>query len=215
MAITFYWGSGSPYAWRVMLALEHKHLSYEPRMLSFARGETKTPEYLAINPRGRVPAIVDDGFVLYESAAIVEYLDQRYPESGSPLFPRDARGAAIVRRLVQEVDHYISPLGFRLGMQAFAKKPEERDAAEIASARKAMLDELARIEPLLAEGGFLAGPLGAADFTLYPHLGSQRRMAQKGPEISVLEDIGPNLRAWMSRIEALPFFDRTYPPHWR
>ena len=74
MALTFYYGSGSPFAWRVWLALEHKQIAYELKVLSFDRGDTRTPEFLAINPRGRVPTIVHDGFKLWESLAILEYL---------------------------------------------------------------------------------------------------------------------------------------------
>jgi glutathione S-transferase len=74
MALTFYYGSGSPFAWKVWLALEHKGIPYEFRLLSFDRGDTKTPEFQAVNPRAKVPAIVDDGFALRESAVIVEYL---------------------------------------------------------------------------------------------------------------------------------------------
>src|SRR5262245_14586557 len=106
MAIDLYIASGSPPSWRVWLSLEHKQLPYQLHVLSFGKGENKTPEYLAINPRNKVPSIVDDGFSLYESAAIVEYLEQRYPDSGSPLWPRDVKGAAIARRLMQEADHY-------------------------------------------------------------------------------------------------------------
>ena len=61
MAITFYAGSGSPYAWRVWLALEHKQLPYDLKMLSFSNREHRAPEYLAINPRGKVPALVEIG----------------------------------------------------------------------------------------------------------------------------------------------------------
>src|SRR5262249_4157483 len=75
MALTFYYGSGSPFAWRVWLALEHKHIPYTFKRMQFDNGDLHTPEYLAINPRHKVPAIVDDGFALYESAAIVEYLE--------------------------------------------------------------------------------------------------------------------------------------------
>ena len=93
MTIVFYYGSGSPYAWKVHFALEHKALPYERKVLSFSAGDTKKPEFLALNPRGQVPTIDDDGFVLYESNAIVEYLDEAYPGCGSPLFPGDARAA--------------------------------------------------------------------------------------------------------------------------
>ena len=79
MSIVLYYGSGSPYAWRVQLALEHKALPYERKVLSFSAGDTRKPEFLALNPRHRVPVIVDGDFVLYESNAIVEYLDEAYP----------------------------------------------------------------------------------------------------------------------------------------
>src|SRR5262245_47841317 len=74
MALTFYYGSGSPFAWKVWLTLEHKAIPYDFKLLSFDRGDTKKPEYLAVNPRGQVPTIVDDGFALWESTAITEYL---------------------------------------------------------------------------------------------------------------------------------------------
>ena len=87
MGITLYYGSGSPYAWRVQLALEHKALAYELKVISFSAGDTRKPEFLALNPRHRVPVLVEDDFVLYESSAIVEYLDEAYPGRGAPLFP--------------------------------------------------------------------------------------------------------------------------------
>ena len=73
--LTLYYGSGSPYAWRVNLALEHKALPYERRVLSFAKGDLKQPEYLALNPRGKVPALRDREQVVTESLAIMHHLD--------------------------------------------------------------------------------------------------------------------------------------------
>src|SRR5215216_2874463 len=108
MALTFYNASGSPYGWRVWLALEHKGLPYELKMLSFDKGDLKTPEFRALNPRGRVPVIVDDGFPLFESAAIVEYLEDKQPRGTSPFLcgrartghpaPDGARGRPVFRR---------------------------------------------------------------------------------------------------------------------
>jgi glutathione S-transferase len=73
MALAFYCGSGSPFAWKVWLTLEHKQVAYELKVLSFDRGDTKSPEFLAVNPRGQVPAIggqsdAADGLVQHDIA---------------------------------------------------------------------------------------------------------------------------------------------------
>src|SRR4029077_106515 len=131
MSITLYYGSGSPFAWRAQFALEHKALPYERKVLSFSAGDTRKPEFLALNPRHRVPVIVDGDFVLFESNAIVEYLEDAYPASGARLFPGDARTRALARRLVMEIDSYFDEAIDPLTTQAFGKKPEERDPQQI------------------------------------------------------------------------------------
>ena len=78
MALKFYHGHGSPYSWRVWLALEAKHVPYELQVLSFQSQDTRKPEFVAINPRHVVPTIVEEGFTLWESIAILEYLDERH-----------------------------------------------------------------------------------------------------------------------------------------
>ena len=118
----------------VQFALEHKALAYERKVLSFAAGDTRKPEFVALNPRHRVPVIVDGDFVLYESNAIVEYLDDAYAGRGQPLFPGDARNRALVRRLVSEADNYFDKATDPVVDEAFSKKPEERDAAVPAGA---------------------------------------------------------------------------------
>ena len=74
MPLTFYYLSGSPFSWKVWLALEHLQIPYEQKILSVDAGDLKSPEFLSISPRGKVPAIVDSGITLWESAAIIEYL---------------------------------------------------------------------------------------------------------------------------------------------
>jgi len=214
MTIALYIASGSPPSWRVWLSLEHKRLPYELHVLSFAAGDARKPEYLAINPRSKVPSIVDDGFALYESVAIVEYLEQRYPESGEPLFPRDVRTAAIARRMVQETDHYYGPANFRILRQTLFNPKGDGDAKEIAEALELLTAELTRFEETIA-GDYLAGPLSAADFALYPYIALSRRVDKKKPELGIEGRIGPKLQAWMKRVEALPYFERTIPPHWK
>jgi glutathione S-transferase len=212
--LTFYYGSGSPYAWRVWLSLEHKHIPYELRTLSFSAGDLKQPEYRAINPRGRVPAITDDGLALYESVAIVEYLDEKY-RSSPALFPGDVRQRALVRRLVQEADQYCAIAMEKVVDQVLFTPQERWDLDAIASARTALADEL-KIWERYATGDFLAGDLvSAADFTLYPLIALTQRMQRKKADLDVAAMIGPKVAAWMKRVEALPYFQKTWPPHWK
>jgi len=212
MSLTFYYGSGSPYAWRVWLALEHKRIPYEMKVLSFSAGEHKTPEYLAINPRHRVPAIVDEGFALYESAAILEYLDDQY--GGEPrLFPGDARKRALARRMVREADQYFAEALEVLVDNILFTPPEQWAEAPIAKARAALNRELASWEKLIA-ADWLAGELSAADFTLYPQIALMLRIGTKKPDLNLRGLIGPKIAAWMARMEALPCLKKTWPPHW-
>ena len=213
MALTFYYGSGSPYAWRVWLALEHKAIAYEMKMISFSAGDLTKPEYLALNPRHKVPTIADGDFPLYESAAIVEYLDEHY-SSGSRLFPGNIRQRAMIRRLVREADEYLAHALERLVDQILFTKQEKWDLPEIAAGRDAFLGELGRFEAYLG-GDWFAGELSAADFTLYPIIALCLRMEKKKPDLNVGTAIGPRTAAWMQRFEALPYYEKTYPPHWK
>jgi len=212
--ITLYYGSGSPYAWRVQLALEHKALEYERKVLSFSAGDTRKPEFLALNPRHRVPVIVDGDFVLYESNAIVEYLDEAYAGRGSPLFPGDVRQRALVRRLIAEADNYFDKATDPIVDEAFSKKPEERDAGKLAAASEGLKEEFAMFTRSM-RGDFLAGPLSAADFALYPLVAFLDRCATKLPGFDPRSLMTPQFAAWKARIEALPYLDATIPPHWK
>jgi maleylacetoacetate isomerase len=89
-------------ACRVRIALALKGAKAEEISVNLMQGEQSKPEYRAINPLGVVPALeLDDGTRLYESLAIIEYLDESQPQP--PLMPRDARGRARVRALAQIV----------------------------------------------------------------------------------------------------------------
>ena len=216
--ITLYFGSGSPYAWTVWLALEHKALPYEAKRMQFDNGDLKTPEFLAINPRGQVPTLVDGDFAMYESSAMIEYLEDKYPNSGWPLWPADIHERAIARRRAAEVLSHIDPLngeifGMVFGKSEVGKSGSDPDA--IAKWKTAMTAQLAVVETWLGHD-FLAGSAqSAVDFTLYPYLAFMGRIDSRKPEMKLLSIVPPKLAAWMKRIEALPYFDKTYPPHWR
>nr|WP_298686879.1 glutathione S-transferase family protein [uncultured Dongia sp.] len=213
MSLTFYFGSGSPFAWKVWLALEHKGVPFEAKRLSFDNDDTKTPEFLAINPRGRVPALVDDGFALWESAAIIEYLEERYPEK--PLLPKETKARATVRRMVNEADNYLQAASSELMEQAVYLTPAERTAEKTADAKKQMMDELIRLEKCL-KGDFMAGELGLADYAAYPYVRLAQRAEERSPGLGTARaDMPQKISAWMGRVEALPYFARTIPPHWK
>ena len=214
MSLTLYYGSGSPYAWRAQLALEHKALAYERKVLSFSGGDTRKPEFIAINPRHTVPTLVDGDFVLYESNAIAAYLDDAYPGRGEPLFPGDARMKATVWRLMMEVDNYVDKAVDGVTTYAFATKPEERDTQKLAAARKAVSDEFAQMTRYI-KGDFLVGPLSAADFSLYPMVAFMYRTRVKLPDFDADGLLTPELRQWKARMDALPYLDKTIPPHWK
>jgi glutathione S-transferase len=214
MSLIFHTASGSQYGWRVHLALEHKGVPHELRMLSFSAGDTRTPEFLALNPRHKVPVIVDDGFALYESAAIVEYLDERFPQHRA-LLPGDAAHRAVCRRLMVEIDTYLAAHHQRIARQLFFKPdPATWDTAALSEATAGYAEELRYLDHQL-KGDFLVGAPSAADLTLYPFLATIARFERRKPDLGLGAAISPGLRAWMARIEAFPYFDRTYPPHWR
>ncbi len=213
MALTFYYGSGSPYAWRVWLALEHKGIPYELKTVSFSAGDLTKPEYLAMNPRHKVPTIAEGDFSLYESAAILEYLEEQY-STGKVLFPGSVRHRATIRRLVREADEYLAHALERLVDHVLFTKQEKWDLQEIAAGRKAFLEELAIFEGYL-RGDWFGVELCAADFTIFPIIALCLRMEKKKPDLNVTGALGPKIAAWMKRMQALPYFDKTYPPHWK
>ena len=217
MALTFYYGSGSPFAWRVWLSLEHKALPYEFKLLSFDAKDTQKPEFLALNPRGQVPVLTDGDFALYESAVIPEYLEERYPaaDAAHALLPKDVQQRALARRLAHEVDTYLWPQVHKLAIQYFRTPEAERNPAIIAKHKLGLLDEINFLEKEM-RGDWLAGPLSIADFTLYPLLASMFRIeATREATLGISAALPPKIAAWRKRFEALPYFQKCLPPHWK
>ena len=214
MSIVLYAGSGSPYVWKVWLALEHKGLPYELKMLSFSEGDLRKPEFAALSARAKVPAITDGAFSLYESGPICEYLEEKYAGTGPSLLPGSVEQRAIARRIAAEADAYFQTAAGRLFRLTVQRTNGDGDPKEIASAKSDLGQELDRAERWMPTG-WLAGEISIADFALYPMLAGVRRMGERTPAHSMVTQIGPRTRAWMARVESLPYFDKTYPPHWR
>lgn len=211
MTVTFYYGSGSPYAWKVWLALEHKKIPYELKLLSFDRGDTKAPAFRALNPRGTVPTITDAGVTIWESSAIVEYLEERYRDN--PLLPADLAARATVRRIAAEADNYLAPaVGKLFDATIYAKEP--LSAAALAEVHAQLLQELERYDRLLT-GDYLAGSLSLADFAVFSHARLVGRIDDRQPKNGLGDRMPRKLAAWIKRIEALPYYAKTVPPHWK
>jgi len=95
-------------AFRVRIALNIKTLRYETLSKHLRHGEHRTPEFLAVNPQGLIPALDDEGTIISQSLAIIEYLEEKYPEP--PLLPRDPVDRARVRAMALAVACDMHPL---------------------------------------------------------------------------------------------------------
>ncbi len=145
----------STYSRRVRIALIEKGLQAELVELDMARGAHRQPEYLALNPYGRVPTLVDDGLVLYESTAILDYLEATQP--APPLVPPDPRGRSLVAMHLKLCD---IQLARQTGIIIFPKRflPKERwDEAAMAQAKKEIEKHLAIVEKQITGREWMAG----------------------------------------------------------
>lgn len=221
MAIEVFWGSGSPFAWRVLLALEHKRLSYTGHLLQFSKQEHKSPQMLALNPRGRVPVLKDGDYVCFESLAILYYLDRKYPQP--PIFGRTPEEAGTIMRVICEYQAYIEPNVTKIARAIFLDK----DAAdlggdEITAAMHAVASEARTIEGRLSKSDWIVGDsYSAVDMVIFPGIQLLKRALEK-PQAAALssrfmpvEVHYPALGRWLARVAAQPGYERSYPPHWR
>ena len=166
MAIEIYWGSGSPYSWRVLLALEHKQLAYDSQLLQFSKQEHKSPQLLRMNPRGRVPVLKDGDYVVFESLACLLYLDRKYPEP--PLFGSSAEEAGTIMRVICEYQAYAEQSLTQIVSAVFLDQLDQQ-AEEVTRAMHIVGGEARTIEGRLSKSDWLVGELpSAGDFIVFP-----------------------------------------------
>jgi glutathione S-transferase len=219
MALELWWGSGSPYSWRALLALEYKGLPYVSHLVNFAKQEHKSPELLAMNPRGRVPVLKDGDYVVFESLAIVHYLDRKYPER--PLFGTTPEEAGTIARVIAEFEFYAEDHIMKIVYAILFQGAEER-TDEVTRAMHIVAGEARTIDKRLSQSDWLVGEsFSAADLVVFPGIqlllrALDRREAQElRSRLLPLETNFPAIAAWVKRIEALPGYERTIPPHWK
>ena len=219
MALTLYWGSGSPFSWRVLLALEHKRLRYDSQLLQFDKQEHQSPQMLRLNPRGRVPVLKDDDYVVFESVAVLYYLDVKYPEF--PIFGLTPEEAGVIMRVICEFQAYAEPALAQITAAIFADRVAPQ-LDELTDAMHVVAREARTIEGRLSKEQWIVGEhYTATDMVIFPWIQLLRRALDRdaGAELRArflpMDRNYPALARWIARIESLPGYERTVPPHWR
>jgi len=165
-------------AWRVRIALHLKGVAFDQRPHHLRRGEQRDPGYLALNPQGLVPALqVEDGVVLTQSLAIIEYLDRRYPAPG--FLPESPAARAQAQAVALAVACDVHPLQNLRVLDRLRGLGQTEDEVQ-AWARGVIEEGLDACERLLprARGAFAFGERpGLADICLVPQLANARRFA--------------------------------------
>jgi len=183
---------------KVRIALLEKGLEFERVNVDLSKREQKTPEYLKIHPFGQIPALDDEGFIIYDSTVINEYLEDEYPYPS--LMPSDSEGRARARLLEDLRDTHFNPYFVHIIYEM--RKPEgERDSQRIANAKAEIIKCFDRIEAELEGKEYLAGPFSLADVAFMSNLELLDRFG-----IPVAADKYKNAVAWIARLKARPSF---------
>jgi glutathione S-transferase len=221
---------------KVRLCLAEKALAWTSHPIEFATGEHLRLAYLALNPNGVVPTLVDDGRPVIDSSVICEYLEETSPGAGTELMPRDAYGRAKVRawlRYLEEVPtaairvpsfnglflkgwrqmsdamrvRYIEATPLRKGhYRRFGTDGFSKDQMDESTER--LRQTVERIDGAVAKGSWLAGDaISLADLCVLPTI---VRMEDIGLE-NVWRDL-PAMTDWYARMRARPSFDKAYYP---
>jgi glutathione S-transferase len=198
---------GSPYMRSAMLALEEKSIPYE--FSAVPMGANKQEPYLSRQPFGRVPAFEHDGFALYETQAIIRYVDAAFP--GPSLQPSEPRRAARMNQLIGIHDWYFFPrvsatIGFqRIIRPLLGGTPDESIIAAAMPQARHCVAEIAR---LVGDSPFFAGDaLSLADLMFAP----QFVLLAATPEGRDLLGEQPRLAAWFAAMKARPSMAKTDP----
>jgi glutathione S-transferase len=153
---------------KVHMALEEAKAAYEISPVNLMKGEQKNPEYLKLNPNGKVPTLVDDGVVMWESIAILLYLAEKFPAAN--LLPSAAaKRARAFQWLVWQPTTFGAPASTLFRQMRFTPE-DKRDQKVIEQARA----EVTKNAEILAGGlqgrDYLAGMFSVADMALMPYL---------------------------------------------
>ncbi|MGH7781667.1 MAG: glutathione S-transferase family protein [Candidatus Binataceae bacterium] len=187
----------SPFARKVRVAMAEKKISCQKISLDLAKGENRTTQYLRLNPHGRVPTLVVDSIPIYESTAIIEYLDEAYPERA--LLPKSLVERARVRMIEETIDGSFIPALRTVLFNVFRLPEPERNKRAAVEARRQIAWHNEWLDNELAGREFLVnGGLSIADIAGLCALEFQRRL-----EIGI-DPRHRDLVTWHDRMKSRP-----------
>jgi glutathione S-transferase len=200
---------GSPFLRSVEITLREKGLDYQ--LHAMRPGEHKSEDYLKRHPFGRVPAFEHDGFSIYETQAILRYLDEVFPSP--PLTPGNPKARARMNQVIGIIEWYFfpkaaAPIGFNriIGPRLLGLAGDEAAIAEAMPVARTCFTELGH---LLGDKAYFGGDsVSLADIML----AAQLDLFGECPEGRELIDSTANLRPWLKRMTARPSFAATLPP---
>lgn len=187
---------------RVLWTLRELDVAFEFINVDPSKGEHRRPEFLAVNPAGKLPVLVDGDFILTESVAIVLYLAEKYPEKG--FLPAGLRARAEVNRWLLFTATELEQPIWRIARHTSLYPPEKRLTTEIANARQDFLDMAAVLEKHMDGRQFLVGDdVTVADFVAAYTLDMATVVPSRANEVKLLDNL-PRLRGFMDRMYKRP-----------
>jgi glutathione S-transferase len=187
----------SPYVWSVRLALAEKGVAHD--LVEVAPAEFRAEPHISRHPFGRIPAFEHDGFLLYETQAIMRYIDEAF--SSAPLQPIELHPFARMNQFMGIVDSYLTPcllagvLFQRFVAPLIGQSCDEEAVAKALPRVRHCIGEIAR---LADEQPFLAGDaVSLADLMVMPQLAYFKKLPEGAAQLAEL----PALAAWLGRME--------------
>jgi glutathione S-transferase len=198
-----YGSAGSTCTERVLFALGEKGQEAELAFVNLATGDHKKPEHLARHPFGVIPVLDDDGFRLYESRAIIQYLDGRLPSP--PLTPADPQARARMAQWMSVEQSYLTGGGvIRKNLVYGHFLGLTPDPAAVERAKESFGAALDVIEKALDGHEWLAGSFSLAEVSFMPELESVAAL----PQVADVITRRPNVHGWFQRIRSRPGWQR-------
>jgi GST-like protein len=190
VAITLY-TAPTPNGWKVSIALEEMHLPYEVRVIDFAANEQKADWYVKLNPNGRIPTLMDDGFALFESGAILIYL----AEKTGQFLPRDTQSRS---RVLQWLMFQMSAVGPMMGQaNVFLRYFPEKIQPAIDRYQREVMRLFGVLDRQLAAHEYMVGDYSIADMALWPWVSGYEWSGVSVAEFS-------HLQRWLAKVADRP-----------